>query len=412
MISKGIEGIFPYIIKARFSLKKYILHNYFLLVYTFYFLYVFYPSYSRPGVIASFFLLYLIYSIFPLKLDFLGSLVLIYFIMTVISIFVTYSNGFPVSVGLSEFSNSSLPIVFFFVGQKKDFDRDRFYVNYLYAAFLCFLIGMYWYVTLPPYYIAYLQRTMGSFSLQGYLLNRRFASYLSSVLIGMISSICVLLSGHYYIKRSKLKYLIMLYLSFVISILSMQRASYLMSGVALIMLLSTRERKKTKRYLAIIVPLIFSTVILLRTIDISYLQIIFTRFQEFGDAIGERSGQWRVLGRIGFAIFLGRGLGSMSHKALGFSDMLINDGGFFKLIGELGLVGFALFVSIVIGTVVRFLISKERQRYFIEPRILLLFFIQSLGSNSFFFQALAPLFWLSIGILSTSGISRSKVSNC
>src|SRR5690606_10385145 len=112
---------------------------------------------------------------------------------------------------------------------------------------------------------------------------------------------------------------------------------------------------KSPRYRKIIyVEVLFSPLIILLLTNFVDFKSIFDRFLAITTGISERSNQWTYLNTLDMELIFGNGLGTMSHKALDISEFLINDGGYFKLIAETGIIGFLLFIGILFSTVYRY----------------------------------------------------------
>jgi hypothetical protein len=119
------------------------------------------------------------------------------------------------------------------------------------------------------------------------------------------------------------------------------------------------------------------------------------RFTQISTGISERSHQWEYIKEIGVNIIWGNGLGTMSHQSFGISGFLINDGGYFKLLGELGLTGMLIFLFFLILLFKSMNNSSKHLLIFI-----LLFLIHLIVANTIFYMDLAPLFWIVAGFVS------------
>lgn len=392
-------------IRKNMRISNKLLDYYYLIIFLVYFLDVFFPKIIRPGVIAALIIIVISTSAIPKKIDMFDMLILVYIFYNMFAILLTMNNGFPMTVGIAEFSSSSLPILFYFFGKKFYLNRDKFYINFILACLFCYIVGLYWFLTVPDYYISYLGRDNINFYLFDYFKDPRLGSFVGSTAIGIYAPISALLAYYFHQRTHQKKYLIMYYLSIIISLLSQQRASYLMILVVIILVNYKYFNKKItkKRIAGEITVLLF----LLPLVLLGYLnefQNIFVAINRFSTVFSDRSMQWLRVTELGYNIFLGNGLGSMSHRAIQYSKLLINDGAYFKLLAELGIVGFVLFTSIVISTLIRIYNKKRIKDYFVETTIVILFLIQSIGSNTIFFQESAPLFWIAIGFI----FSREK----
>lgn len=374
---------------------------YYLVIFGFYFLNVFYES-IRPGVLASAFIIMLSLTVVPSNATRLELLINLYVFYNIFGILLNFQNDIPLRIGFEEFSSSALPVMFFFIARRFGSQSEKFYQSFLFACFLCYGTGMFWYLELPPYYVEYLTRLQLRFSIDGYLLDKRFFSFLGSTSIGLFAPISALVAFYLLFVTRQFRYLAMALLSVVISLLSYHRASYVM---ILFVMIFVHIKFLKNRFSAIIVgwELVFlaAVVISLDSSGIGTLEDIRTVFVRLDSAVSSRSDQWLTVTRLGLRIVFGNGLGSMSHRAVEYSTALVNDGGYFKLLGELGLVGFGLFLLVLLATANIIFNKRCLGSVSLEACIILLFLIQSIGSNGLFFQDSAPLFWIAIGFISS-----------
>ena len=119
-----------------------------------------------------------------------------------------------------------------------------------------------------------------------------------------------------------------------------------------------------------------------------------TRFRHLSTASEERKHQWIN----GINVFLkypwGVGYGLLTHKGIMSNfGIRVPDGNYFRILGELGVIGFSLFVSILTYAIY---ISHKR-RYYIVTALLIIYCIQAIGTNVLDLAYTSFLFWLLIG---------------
>ncbi len=97
-------------------------------------------------------------------------------------------------------------------------------------------------------------------------------------------------------------------------------------------------------------------------------------------------------------LMFGSGLGTVGHKASIYFENIITDGNYIKIFFEVGLVGFSLFLLIIVNT----LVYVYRQFRIIRFEFLIIFviFFQGLGNNVYSTYTIGVIFWLLIGIIS------------
>ena len=113
-------------------------------------------------------------------------------------------------------------------------------------------------------------------------------------------------------------------------------------------------------------------------------------------AIGERSEQWVAAVNMMFSSFIGNGLGANGHRALGIDGVkVIADGGLVKMFCELGVLGFSIFVYMMILIFTKGV--KHIGKCYAELGIIAVTLLQCIGSDTLSFQPVAPIFWYAVG---------------
>ena len=132
--------------------------------------------------------------------------VFLYVIYNILTIFIGALEGYSISIGISEFSNSILPIIFYFTAKDMNLSEEKNFINsFIISAVFLVIIGIIMYVTVPNIYISYMKRTMIYFYLDSYLAAPRMHSFTGSVIVGSISSMGLAFSLYYVILGEKIK---------------------------------------------------------------------------------------------------------------------------------------------------------------------------------------------------------------
>jgi hypothetical protein len=88
-------------------------------------------------------------------------------------------------------------------------------------------------------------------------------------------------------------------------------------------------------------------------------------------------------------------LGANGHRAQGFTNYFIADGGLAKLFCEMGILGTSIFIFMMI------LIFKKGSKKLVkcsaELGIIAITLLQCIGSNLLEFQLATPIFWFAVG---------------
>ncbi|WP_074613583.1 oligosaccharide repeat unit polymerase [Polaribacter dokdonensis] len=383
-----------------------LLKNYYFISVLIYFSAI-YLTFIRVGLFMSF-ILVLASTVLYYKKKFLirkglDVLVIFYIIYNIFSfVFFTFS-GLPYSVFFKEFSNSILPIIpFYFFGRLNY--QNSFYNTTLYALAGCFLVGFYFYFTLPYNYMFFMNKIDGTGTNPiGYTIN--YHSILGITATGSLGAISLLLSlGKLYnskFKKGKIIFLICL----VALVLSFRRAA-LYTGLFAILwfnyLIIFKFKSQKFKILFFELFIVLISIYKLLEFNPEFLDDLYERFNSFSDAIDSRSGSWFAGLSHTKSFITGDGLGRYGHKAVEFSNLYIPDGNYFRMIAELGFVGFSIFLLIIFNAI-KLGIYNLKDNY-INICIIIMVCLQAVGSDMFSFQIVAPLFWFAIG-------SCNKITN-
>lgn len=392
---------------AKISLKNWLFENYYIIITAFYLFSLVKPG-LRTGILTSVVIILVIIWLCPhldqyiRHIQIIDLFVIGYVVFNILSVVVVFFRGQQISVYIREFSNSLLPVCFYFSGRcinKKSV--DSFYRNFLYAVIFSTLVGIFLYVIKPEFYLSYLK-------FYGYS-DTRLSSFWGSIAIGSLSVAAVLISGKKLIESKLKDGKLIFFISVASCVLSMQRAAWITCICVLLVLhyLSFFKWKLLKaRYIVIEIILFSIAVYLLRVPLIHFIGNWLREHSSSNSGMfSSRTGQWISVIKTSDLLF-GQGLGTVGHKTLGYGNPVVADGGLVKLLCENGVAGTALFVVIMLLAIsngLRFL-----RHYYMEMGIVLAMLLQSIGSNIIAFQVLTPVFWLSIGVLGNRCLERNK----
>ncbi len=326
-------------------------------------------------------------------------LVICYLFYNVLAIIISIFNGFPYSVPIREFANSTLPIVLFFIGNNTK-DSSKFYYNVLIASIFCIIIGIVLYIWVPLFYREYLLRIRVVGGTDPIYARERMCSIIGSTSVGTFSVYGLILSLKQLIDNKDKKKLVSCGICLVGIIMSYQRSAYLVAFCILLLahyLCFFKWNILKKGWLLFEAVLFFSMMLLVYKMYPSLFYSVFNRILSFKDAFGDRTGQWLNTIENTRNIAFGSGLGSVGHTALGYSEFLITDGGLIKIFCEIGIIGFALFSLIILLSIIKCLFSFKE--HYIELAIILTVLLQSLGSNTIAFMMEAIVFWYAVGAI-------------
>lgn len=323
-----------------------------------------------------------------------NKLILLYAIYNTGTICLYIINEIPVSVFWAEWSNSILPVIFYYFGIKSDRADLRFYKNTLQALLVAFLIGFYLWMSGSEIYRVFMDATEGAGTDLLY-----FQSLFGLTATGAFGVIGFLIGTEIIFKSRGEKGKLALIICAISAIITFRRAAMLAlfsSAIAMHYFGYFKLKYLKKKYLIIEALALIGVFLYTSSQFGEVYSDIIERAGMISDAFESRSGTWTSAFDFTYLV-TGRGLGAVGHKAVGFSDYLIPDGNFFKIIAETGLVGFVLF-ALIITMAIKAGAKRIKDNY-LALGVVLCMCLMAIGSNIFTYQSIAPIFWYSIGRL-------------
>ena len=324
--------------------------------------------------------------------------VVLYISYNLIMVIVALVRGYHYSIIFSEVANTIVPIFVYFIGKQLAHKQAREFENYFCVMSLIILVvGLIYNIRLDdPYYIEFLARSNPGFTLLGFKTFPRINSVLGSVICGTWGCIGICFSYRNLIENRKKQFWILYGINVALAILSLQRSAMICAIIFSLYFLF-RAIKQGKLSIGVPVVVIIAVIVIVCIIFISYnalLSAIMERFFSIDSAVSERSNTWKYAFENGFiATLFGVGVGTGGQRAIGVSNNTINDGNYFKIIYEIGIIGIVL-LSVIIYSSARKCNDEEGKIYSVAIYIYLL---QMLGSNTLTFQVTAIMFWYIIG---------------
>ena len=388
-----------------------VFYLYYIIVVAVYLAQVYYFGLVRSGILMTIVMLYLAAGSKILeKGRKSNALVGAFLIYNIFSIQGYLYNGIPISAYIADFTNQTMPILFFFIATSLKSDKDKFYDYFLFAMIIANVIGLYFYLFPSSAYISYASRTFNS-GFEGQLDANQIMRYNSLFGSTAMGSLCIfsfvmLLQKYIYNNpgrfKSRFVVIVLAILSFLFAFLTSQRSSMVMVVFCAMCyyLLSLRVKKGGFFKLTFILVLIILLVLPYAASSFGDLFDFWgERLESLDTATEGRDTQWVETITHSKNIILGTGLGSVGGKAVGFTPYTITDGGLFKYLAEFGIIGFVFFLYLL-GTIILSNIKYYRP-LFCEYLIVLVCLAQSVGSNTICFQVTAPIFWYCLGIIAS-----------
>ena len=399
------------------KLKSFNISNiYYLAVMLAYTLTMFF--YVQPGVFAAILMLCITAQLLLQKKINLNTtvdyLIVAYLAYNLLSVIWLTANGLPIGIYVEEFSNSVLPVIFYFVGKSIQEGTEKFYRWFLTAILYVCLLGLILYIWAPEFYLRFLYDVYIS-KADAATMRIRMASVIGSTCLGALATYGMLASAYFIVKDKTKRVIgiILFFVNFFFAMMSNQRAAMV---VAFIIILYTNWLifftfgSIKKKYLGVEIGALIAAVIGICIIDIEAILKIVRRLVSLPGAVGQRSEQWVVAMETLYNIWLGNGLGANGHKALELEGAhVIADGGLVKLFCEEGVIGFSIFLFIL------FLVCKSAVKnirdYYVELGIIMVTLLSSIGSNIIAFQLTAPIFWFAVGRCASSIMKQTTTGD-
>ena len=360
----------------------------------------------RPGVFATVMMIAVAAELIVRKMikfeNTLDIILIVYFIYNVASVIWLLRSGMPLAVYATEFISSVLPVIFYYVGRNSTLRTEKFYEMFIYAILLVGIVGIILYILAPQFYIDYSYRMVFISKADVPTMRVRMDSVVGSTVLGFMG-VCSMIAGLYFVmntnKKRVIKGIIYTLISFVIAIMSNQRSAMVVAFLVIVyanILVFFEFNLFKKKYFVIECIVIAAIFIALCVVSFDVVLKIWWRLESLPGAISERSEQWIAAVNNMYSTWLGNGLGANGHRAIGIDGAhVIADGGLVKLYCEEGIVGFSLFIYMII---LCFTKNKGKlSELYVEFGIIAAMLLQSIGSNIICFQLAVPIFWFAIG---------------
>lgn len=372
------------------------LHEYFYLIVVLVILFQLYVPQIRLGIITSFIMFLLIYKNIKrhslLYNSSINKLVLFYILYNSISIFWFLFKGFPLSVFFAEWTNSILPVFFFYFSYPYKRKEDQFYHYTLLALIFSFIIGFVLWIMELPIYRAFMDVTEGPGTDLLF-----FQSLFGLTATAALGFIAFLISFQIIFKSKGKNGKIALLISLVATILTFRRSALavlILSILVMHFLGYFRYSFVKKRYFLIELAFFYGLILYVTYTYDDFFTNLFERISMLSEAFDER----KVNNLSAFSqdnLLIGGGLGAYGHKVVPYSKIVIADGNYFKMFAELGIIGTFTFFSILTCSIFKG-IQDLRNKY-LEMGIVVGLSLMAIGSNIFEYQIIAPIFWYSVG---------------
>ena len=376
------------------------------------------------------------------KSDFISLLnicVFLYLLYNFFSFIWILKNGFPISIYVEEFSNSVLPVVFYFVPalifkagkEGKNDCIDTVYRAFLISFSIFSIVCILMYLWAPQFYCDYLFRMSFISKADAPTCRVRMEGFTGSTSMSYLAVAAMLAASRFMYKyalllgigrnsegrkekETKAVKLFLIYtfgfiFSLVVVFLANGRAGMVAALLVIVYInflvfCSFRFADRKYLYFEIIAAVVLVLIMCIITPGIA--SKIWARLVSLPGAVGQRSEQWISAINNMYGQWFGNGLGANGHKAIGIEGAhIVADGGLVKLYCEEGALGFSLFVFILL--VIFRQGAKDLKKYFAELGIIGTALLMSIGSNIIAFQLCMPIFWFAAGVVGMDVIGNA-----
>ncbi len=380
-----------------------------------YVLALFFPDIVRPGVVSAVVVMIVVLQLLlliPGSLknglhNFFATLpaediiMFLWLLFNILSGLWCISFGMPVSVYLGELFTTALPMCFYFCG-RQDFKKNTFSAYFLIAVALTGFLGIVLFISGPKFYIDHLMRLELISKADIGTMRVRMHSVIGSTLMGFLGAVGMLLSVRMFLSGREKKARIISGFSFfymlLLSFMSNQRsamAAAIFIIIYLNFLIFFEYRLFPKKYFAGECALMFLLIAAFFMCFRGAFMKVYYRLVSLPGSIAQRSDQWVGAANNMKSIWFGNGLGANGHRALGFSEHVIADGGLAKLYVESGIVGTSLFIFLMLLILKKSL--KKSGLTAPEAGVVMITLLMSIGSNMMSFALSVPVFYYCAG---------------
>ena len=311
------------------------------------------------------------------------------------------SSGIPAGVFLGEVFTTALPMCFYYCGRMDD-KGERFSLYFLISVAFTGFLGIVLFISGPQFYIDHLMRLELISKADIPTMRVRMHSVIGSTLVGFLGAVGMLLSVRRLMECRKKEGKILSVVSFLFMLLlafmSNQRSAMAAAMIIIIylnFLVFFEYKLLPKKCFFGECGLIAAFTAALFLLFRGAFMKIYYRLVSLPGSIAQRSDQWVGAANNMRSIWFGNGLGANGHRAIGFSDHVIADGGIAKLYVESGIFGTSLFVFLMLLILKKSL--KKTGLTAPEAGVVMVTLLMSIGSNMMSFALSVPVFYYCAG---------------
>ncbi len=326
----------------------------------------------------------------------------VFFGFSILSGIWTVLYGIPLSVYLGELSTTTLPMILYFAGRDADEkSTERFYRIFLYSMAFLALVSLLLYILTPQVYIRFLYDVSLISKADASTARVRMESVTGSTLFGTMMAYAAGISI-VFIEKNDRKNRIFGGVSFaffmIMAFFSSQRAAMVTVLFMLCLLnhiIFFSCGLLPKKYFAAECGVIAAGLLGLLLFGRGAFLKVYYRLISLPSAVGERSEQWVGAVNNMSNMWLGDGLGSHGHRAAGFAEHVVADGGLVKIYCEAGIIGTSFFIFLML-----LILEKGYRNLRLtggEMAVITGALLLSIGSNVLCFELAVPIVFYAAG---------------
>lgn len=365
-------------------------------------------AYDVPGILRVIIWVFLVFS--NLRFCRVSSpfdlLIVAYIAGAFLSLTGMFFRPYPEDFFFKVFVDSYIPIIFYFLGKYSGNQlQTKFYNRTLMAILFVFIIGFYYALTMPSWYVEKTLEIVNQHTsyTEDTIMYARFGSFLDSYHVANFGVFAICFAfGLLKTNNNKLiKILCYIGLAIIVIaiLLSRQRVAMFIGGVVFLYYVFKSVNKKSA-FIGVACIIIILVTIIPLFLDDTTRELVFGRFSSENRSssalVSSRMHQWVEAIEGVIDPVLGNGIGSGGHIAIAHGmHPSIADGSYFKVWLEGGLYSTVLFLVILIASFCKAV--SNREKYYVEWPLLLFCMLSLIGANIIDMPYIIAPMWYVIG---------------
>lgn len=298
-----------------------------------------------------------------------------------------------------------LPISMYYIAKSPWFKENGFLINMRWPLFFSMVFAIYLYFAMPSWYLDFKTKEwLFEKTGEAFYENMRLSGFWTwSYFLGYASLFFIMYELKRYVVDNESKYVCVLLLpALVVLFFAQQRVSIAFFFVYIFILLVYSRKYnalkfKSLRKTILVITLVLTAIsfFVLSTLDDGLIDYILDRsVNSDSNIVTDRIGLYEK--RISTISFLGDGLGYCSHFSRNFTNNMISDCDYLRILNELGVLGFSILLLIIMTSLVYGCKNFKTNLY--ETCIIIFLLFAMIGAAPLELLTLHPyMYWYCIG---------------